>query len=283
MGRIVPLEQNTQEWHAYRRNKIGASMAPVIMGVSPHQTPLQLYHQLLDGIQLTETDSMRYGREKEGVARAWVNNSYDERFEPCVIQHEEYDWLIASLDGWNGISPLEIKTVNAQDWAAIEAGKIPEKHHPQIQMQLEVSNSSVAFYCAFYQGEMLVLSVARDELYIKNMMKVVFEFRRCLIELDPPPSLDRDVPEISDPIAVSASVEYAQLLIEQEQMEKRIKELRECLIASVPDDKAKVGPLVITKVERPGAVDYKAIPQLEGVDLEQYRKEKVISWRIKHG
>ena len=282
MGRIVPLEQNTQEWHAYRRNKIGASMAPVIMGVSPHQTPLQLYHQLLDGIQLTETDSMRYGREKEGVARAWVNNSYDERFEPCVIQHEEYDWLIASLDGWNGISPLEIKTVNAQDWAAIEAGKIPEKHHPQIQMQLEVSNSSVAFYCAFYQGEMLVLSVARDEPYIKNMMKAIREFRRCLIELDPPPSLDRDVPEIRDPIAVSASVEFAQLLIEQGQIEERLEKLRQCLIAFVPYDKAKVGPLTVVQIERQGAVDYKAIPQLEGVDLDQYRKKKTISWRITH-
>ena len=280
MVKIIPIEQNTSEWHAYRRDKIGASMAPVIMGVSPYQTPLQLYNQILDGTKLADTESMRYGREKEGVARAWVNNSYDENFEPCVMQHEEYDWLIASLDGWNGICPLEIKAVNTEDWEKIKTGKIPDKHYPQIQMQLEVSNASQAFYCAFYQGEMLLLSVGRNDDYIKTMMTAVVDFKRLLIELDPPPALDRDVPEIRDPMAVSASMEYSKLLIEQGQLEKKLEELKKTLIGAVPQDRAKIGPLLVAKVERNGLIDYKEIHQLVGVDLNQYRKEKIVSWRI---
>ena len=39
MPRIERLHQNTLEWHRGRRQEIGASDAPVIMGESSFQTP----------------------------------------------------------------------------------------------------------------------------------------------------------------------------------------------------------------------------------------------------
>ena len=39
MPRIERLHQNTPEWHQWRRQGIGASDAPVIMGETPFKTP----------------------------------------------------------------------------------------------------------------------------------------------------------------------------------------------------------------------------------------------------
>lgn len=40
---FLNLLQNTQEWEKFRLQKIGASDAPIIMGVSPWKTPFQLW------------------------------------------------------------------------------------------------------------------------------------------------------------------------------------------------------------------------------------------------
>ncbi len=45
------LIQNTPEWHAFRRKRIGASDAPVIMGISPWKTPYQLWIEKTSGIE----------------------------------------------------------------------------------------------------------------------------------------------------------------------------------------------------------------------------------------
>lgn len=41
------------------------------------------------------------------------------------------------------------------------------------------------------------------------------------------------------------------------------------------------GGFIYEMIPRKGSVDYAKVPQLQGVDLDQYRKEDVVMWRLK--
>ncbi len=43
---------------------------------------------------------------------------------------------------------------------------------------------------------------------------------------------------------------------------------------------SKAGEFIFTKSMRKGGVVYKNIPELQGVDLEQYRKEETETWKL---
>ena len=64
------LQQNTNEWLEFRRNKIGSSDAPIIMGKSPWKTPHQLWEEKM-GIKdsFFESQAMRRGKDLEPEAR----------------------------------------------------------------------------------------------------------------------------------------------------------------------------------------------------------------------
>ncbi|MDX1532812.1 MAG: hypothetical protein R3230_01245 [Nitrosopumilaceae archaeon] len=55
---------------------------------------------------------------------------------------------------------------------------------------------------------------------------------------------------------------------------------REKLIAMCNGQTTQGNGIKVQKITRKGSVDYKEIPELKGVDIEIYRKESVISWKI---
>ena len=61
---------------------------------------------------------------------------------------------------------------------------------------------------------------------------------------------------------------------------QREEELREALLSESGHQNTVGGGLQIAKIVRAGAVDYQAIPELQGVDLNQYRKAPVEFWRV---
>jgi hypothetical protein len=56
--------------------------------------------------------------------------------------------------------------------------------------------------------------------------------------------------------------------------------LRQELILLAGDNGTAGGGIQLSKSMRKGLVDYEKIPELKGVDLEQYRKPSAIAWRI---
>ena len=58
--------------------------------------------------------------------------------------------------------------------------------------------------------------------------------------------------------------------------------LIENAIKDVCDGPAKGFGLTLSEVERKGNVDYKVVPELEGVDLEPYRKKSSKYWKFTH-
>src|SRR6267142_2598086 len=111
--KILELEQNTPEWESFRRTHIGASDSPTICGVNPYKSPYRLWKEKAIGEASIENEAMRQGSLLEPEARQKAEKHFDMKLPPVVIQHSSFDFMMASLDGFNPStgSLLEIKTV----------------------------------------------------------------------------------------------------------------------------------------------------------------------------
>ena len=69
--------------------------------------------------------------------------------------------------------------------------------------------------------------------------------------------------------------------IESENASKRYKVLKANLDELSGYQNAIGGGYIITAVERSGSVDYKDIPELQGMDLDQYRRASSMTYVLK--
>ena len=95
----IELIQNTHEWLEFRRKKIGASDAPVILEVSPWKTPYQLWIEKTSGTPSITTHHQKRGLELEELARQTFEKKTGTIMFPKVVLHPSFDWMMASLDG----------------------------------------------------------------------------------------------------------------------------------------------------------------------------------------
>ena len=112
--KILDLEQGSRKWLDFRKGKISATMAPIIMGESPFCTPYQLWEDIMMDVEKEITPAMQRGIELEEKAREWISHELNMKFVPVVVQSIERPMFIASLDGYfldeNGdIYIIEIK------------------------------------------------------------------------------------------------------------------------------------------------------------------------------
>lgn len=192
---IVDLQQGSPEWLSFRLEKIGASDAPVIMGVSPYWDLMSLYKQKCCGMDKPPNAAMLYGRKNEEVARLLFEEQNNLAVFPMVGVHEVRTWQVASFDGLTLEQDVavEIKCANEKDHNLAKDGKIPEKYYPQLQHQLAVSGLAQIFYFS-YRGalkEGITIVVKRDDKYIDKLIAREEEFYfRCMVLDNEPNFLD---------------------------------------------------------------------------------------------
>lgn len=283
-GIVEGLKQNTPEWHEFRKGKIGASLAPIIMGVSKWCTPWQLYMRKLGLIPEQEDNlAMANGRAKEAEALDAFNERYECNCKPIVMQHDEYPWMIASLDGWYNETKVavEIKCPGLIDQEYTETFKeVPPHYYSQLQHQLAVTGKIHMYYWSWYKGKGFMVTVARDESYIEDMIAKEMDFMRRLRDLDPPTLTDRDYVENHSREWRHAVSDFNSCRREKERIEREYEKSREELIRLSADHNCKGSGLRVTKSARKGNIEYNRIPELEDIDLEQYRKPPITTWRV---
>ena len=150
------FKQNTKAWYSWRRGGLGASDAPVVMGVSPYSTRFELWAQKTGLMERPEPNAfqaaaMRRGHDLEPVARMLYENLVNDSFPAVSCQHENFDYIRASLDGYseNSDKLIEIKCPGKVDHKAAQNGIIPEKYVIQIQTQFAVSGASSGDYISY--------------------------------------------------------------------------------------------------------------------------------------
>lgn len=276
-------QQNSPEWLEMRRNKIGASDAPVIMEVSPWKTPYQLWKEKL-GIETErpQSKSMERGLQMEESARQEFEKMTGLIVVPQVVQHPDYEWMIASLDGidFTGKNIVEIKCPGKEDHQSALNGQIPFKYIPQLQHQLEVTGLEKGYYFSFDGQCGKVIEIYRDDKYVEGLIKREKQFWMCVQNFEQPKLCDRDYLEKDDEIWLAASFSWLKCHQELENLKAKEEELRETLICLSGKSNVKGGGIKLSKIIRKGMVDYKSIPEIQNVDLERYRKSAIESWRI---
>lgn len=280
---MTELIQRTEEWIKLRKNKIGASDAPVIMGISPWKTPYQLWEEKLGLRQSQEmTSSMKRGLDLEDHARECFHRKLNIFVFPEVMFHNKYDWMMASLDGIDAEKKniVEIKCANREDHQIAISGKLPEKYYPQLQHQLEVTGLEMAYYFSFDGEDGVVVEVGRNNEYINEMINEEKKFWSCMQDFVAPKMSSRDYVERSNEEWTTVSQEWLLIQTEMDKLKKREDNLKQRLIEMSQGQNAVGGGVKLSKTVRKGEIDYSSIPALKGKNLEMYRKSPVEFWRL---
>lgn len=146
--------QGSEAWKEFRRDKIGASDVPTILGNNPWETPLEFWKRRMMSVDIPETIAMKRGKELEGPAREILNQQTGKNFQPCVIQSIRKPWLIASLDGMHvdedgTISICEIKCPGKSTHELAKIGQVPYYYIPQLCHQCMIAGVTECLYASW--------------------------------------------------------------------------------------------------------------------------------------
>lgn len=248
------------------------------MGVSPWSDPLTLWRQKMDIVDTTfETAAMTHGRDNEGIARDKFNAMMGFNFQPEVVTHPTKPYMIASLDGRDGDRIIEIKCPKSIQSFVQMKDHVPEHYMYQVQAQLAVTGLKQAFFVAYFDDEIIFKTVERDEEMIEEIYKAVDEFYRRMVDFDPPPS---KVFQIEDGRWKTLAVMYKTLSAEKKEAERMLDEIKEEMIELSTHDSQESNDVRLTRYVARGSVQYAKIPELKGIDLDQYRGEPKEIWKI---
>lgn len=135
--RRVDLEQQSSQWHDWRRQGIGGSDIPTIMGISPYpdSTRESLLIEKATGKRRKTNFAMGKGQRLEPIALRqfcdWSGNLY----APVCVEHLDEPWVHASLDGYcpDNHTFCEIKYARSIYHHMALMGLVPK--HVMVQMQ----------------------------------------------------------------------------------------------------------------------------------------------------
>lgn len=210
---------------------------------------------------------------------------------------------------------IEIKAPNAKDHALAEMGEVPEKYIPQVQWLMMIGKLPWADYVSFgTDGTYHVVSVKADpilqaelamraDLFWKHVETKTpitewEKFHRGMEPLDLTQAtsiqtektegaqLDllpqEDPPQITDQAIEAIVAEALTAKDERDRSVARYDALTDKLKKILGNDKERTcGEAVFGWTEKKGNVDYSVIPELIGLDLEQFRKPKTRSFYFK--
>lgn len=277
------IEQGTPEWLEMRKRYLGASDIPVLMEESPYKTPYQLWQEKLGLSQPQKmTESMEYGQKNEENIRGMYEIISGYKMTPQVIFHPKIDYLMASLDGLNeyGTFAVEIKCNNHDNHCLAKEGQIPYCHYGQLMAQMECLGHDKIDYVSYHKGDLVTVCVSRDDEYIEKMLKKCHMFWQSVLNLEEPPLVDADFRERD-----ANWKRIAEMLWDLEEKNrlngKLAGELKEELKQMSEGQNSKSGEYRFIGTSRRGSINYEAIPELENVNLEKYRKPATKSWSLK--
>jgi putative phage-type endonuclease len=172
-----------------RRQIVGASDAPTIMGKNPWMSrhALWMYKCGWEPPKKTSPAMLR-GIFLEEEARQAFSEWRGIKFSPKIMYHPEYEWMVASLDGLseNEDEILEIKCPGAKDHATAETLVVPEKYHYQLYHQLAVTGMPFVWYYSWNGATGVPIEFYRDDYKISAMITAELKFWYGVQEKLPP-------------------------------------------------------------------------------------------------
>lgn len=285
---VVGISQNTPSWLKWRSEKVGSSDFPIVIGVSPWLTPLQLWKQKL-GFESSGPlhPGMIYGNQKESFVREHLQKKYGKRIDPLTVQNKELDWATASLDGMSEDGMIfEIKCPSEGVHQMAEEGRIPPYYYAQVQWQLFVTGKPFATYVSYLEKAeepFVEVKVEYSKEYMKSHIAAAVDFYECMLYCQPPPPSERDHIRCDDPDFAKYASKYIQAKETLDEAQKQHNYYKEKLISLTDDSNTEGFGVKITRVNRDGSVDWKKLCSDQGISKETvdlYRKPQIGYWQI---
>lgn len=289
--KTIDLIQGTDEWKAFRDKGIGASDSAAILNCSPWMSAYDLWMKKTGRAEdQRATPAMLRGHELEETVRQIYEGETGELLMPKVVQHEEIDYMIASLDGITHDCKviLEIKCPRKEVFDQASMGRVVPYYYCQLQHQLAcVPEAERVDFMVYWNDKHVILPVYRDEDYITDMLNKykVFWEEHVLKDIPPEAEIDEYI-KIDEPALELCEQEYDRQLKIVEQMKKDLKQEEDFLnelkqkCLDFTDDGNCIGyHFKYTKRYRNG-YDYKQACVDHQIDMQKYYKPTV-RWEVK--
>jgi len=277
----VKMEQRTTNWLDWRKAGLGASDAPIVMGVSPWSTPHQLWEQKTGRLIKDFSNwATQRGNDMEPRARAHLELKLGLDFPAILSEHPKLSFMRASLDGWNEEKKivLEIKCPGKDDHEKAKNGEVPEKYYPQLQHQLFVTGASLAYYYSYTEDENkngigYLVEVEPNKEYIAELLDKMMKFWKCVQGDIEPELTDKDYKCIRNSEIHGDLKAWKEAKDNLAILEKRVEALKAKVLEhpELKGIRARVGDFRISVTHRKGNIQYAKIPELSGLDVEKYR------------
>jgi putative phage-type endonuclease len=184
---IVQLDQGTPEWLEWRHKGIGASDAPIIMEENPWKNiPDLLRHKRGAPRDQGGNAAMARGTMLEPEARKQYILRRGMDIQPACLQSTQYEWMRASVDGisFDGNIVVEIKCGDSVYRKTSLSGRPPDYYYGQLQHILAVTGfASIDFWCYLPKCRELLVTVNRDDNYIRRLLEAEYKFWQKVITL----------------------------------------------------------------------------------------------------
>jgi len=269
----VDLEQGTEEWLEWRRDKAMASETAAIMGVSPYQSAEKI-RKLKRGIDNTYvTSAMQYGTDEEPKAREAYEAAIGEPFVPACFEFDDFG---ASVDGidMSGDTLLEIKCPvkgrESDRWRTVEDDGIEQHDYIQVQHQMMVTGARETHFLVWDGEEYVVTVVKANPDFWKKIEQAWKEFWPTVQERD-----DEEWREAAERYRLAKEV--------ADKANAELDDAKKALIDITGGRYSSGHGVEVLKVERKGSIDWKKVQKehLPDVDLEPYRKKGSEFYQVK--
>jgi len=296
--------QTSLELSKERAGRITASAVPAIMGLSPYTSPEQAMRRMVREYfgapsEFEGNIATRHGHENEQKALDALAAYTGTPFLPAPFIAYDFEGMKlgaspdALVDAGEVIFLAEIKAPFSKRNEFVMAKQYIESrpdYAVQVQFQLLVADKRKTVFGVWtYKGIDAVI-VDRNDQQCEQILQAIRPFWEQFVEIinDPlkaAPHLEEvkkaEFKERTDKEFCEAAAKYLAAAESLKELEKYCDQLKAELLVMVDGVPSKGAGLTVSKSERVGAVDYSLIPELTGVNLDDYRKAPVVSWSLK--
>lgn len=283
--KAVNLQQGTQEWLDWRQSVFTASDAPAMMGVSKYKSRDELIKEKATGKTKPITPELQAifdeGHETEDLARPIIEAEIGESLYNVVAVADDLPHIAASFDGITMDDRIIFEhkvyrnsKASKERYDLAKDGKLLDMDRIQVQQQLLVSNAEKCLFVVSdgTAGNMAIVEVAPDRDMQKQIIVGWATFQNDLNNYHDAVQADAELEVMYQDYAIAkASADKANEMLKT--LEKQIKDRAADITAETGANEIIGNGFTIAKIKRKGTIDYGKIPELDGVDLEPYRKK----------
>ncbi len=278
---------DVQSWHDRRRQGIGGSDAPILVGVSPYKTAYALWEEKMGIVPVAQAGwAADRGNNLEPKARAHYELHHGEDMPPAAfVNTTPFKHIFANLDGFNPLTRkiLEIKCPGKEDHETAKAGKIPEKYIPQLVHQLFAADGLSADYWSFDGENGVIVPFERSAQLEAEYLPKAHAFWNLVVEGTPPPLSDKDFKKLKEKEAVDAFMMLKLMKDRLDQAEDEYKKIMDLAKTLMGDHRRVIcNNIKLVQVFAKGSIDYTKVPEVQKLAqeyLDQYRRKGSLSVR----